>query len=140
MEKEKLYIKIFIAGLAFPAAVLPFVYSLLILSGHSAGEMFPLQFIPHFLPIIFGLWNMLYFAIGEKCPIKKKSTRLWVWGALLGFIAALCGVFMIGLPELLFGLTGALQYLPLIIIPILYGFIWRYIVSAINDLLGLQEW
>ncbi len=140
MENEKLYIKIFIGGLAFPATLLPFVYSLLIFSGHSAAITIPLQFIPHFLPILFGLWNMLYFVIGEKCPIKNRNIRLWGWGALLGFIAALSGVFMIGLPELLFGLTGALQYLPLIIIPILYGFIWRYIVSAINDLLGLKEW
>ena len=83
---------------------------------------------------------MLYFAIGEKCPIKNRSIRLWGWVALLGFIAAWGGVFMIGLPELLFGLTDALQYLPLIIIPILYGFIWKYIVSAINGILGLKDW
>ncbi len=66
--------------------------------------------------------------------------RLWVWGALLGLIAALIGVFIISLPELLYGLKGPLQYLPLIVVPIFYGLIWRYVVGSLNDLLGLEEW
>jgi hypothetical protein len=138
MEKEKKYLKVFIAGLAFPATILPFIYSSLFLSGHNAVINIPVQFIPHYLPIIFGLWNMLYFAIGEKCPIKNKYRRLLAWGALLGLIATLIGIFIIGLPELLYGLTGPLQYLPLIVVPIFYGLIWRYVVSSLNDLLGLE--
>lgn len=136
---KNLYLKAFVAGLAFPATLLPFIYSILYFSGHSAVKDLPLQFIPHFVPIIFGLWNIFYFTIREKCSIKNRNVRLWVWGALLGFIGALIGVFLIGLPELLFGLTGVLQYLPLIGAPIFYGLIWRYIVSSLNDLLGLED-
>ena len=133
-------LKAFIAGLAFPATLLPIVYLILYLSGHSEVRSQPLQFMPLFIPIVFGLWNIIYFAIGEKCPVKNKSMRLWIWGALLGLLVALIGVFIIGLPKLLFGFTGSMQYLPLIVVPIIYGLIWRYIVSVLNSLLSLEEW
>lgn len=138
MKKEKKFLKVFIAGLTFPATILPFIYSFLFLSGNNAVINIPVQFIPHYLPIIFGLWNMLYFALGENNPIKNKNMRLWAWGALLGLIAALIGIFIIGLPELLYGLTGPLKYLPLIVVPVFYGLIWRYVVSSLNNLLGLE--
>ena len=131
-------LKAFIAGLAFPATVLPIVYTILYLANHDAVVSLPLQFIPLFLPLVFGLWNMLCFMFGDRCPIKNKSAHLWFTGASLGLLVALVGVFIIGLPELLFGWTGTMQYLPLIFVPIVYGLIWRYIVGYLNDLFGLS--
>jgi len=135
-----IYIKAFIAGLAFPASLLPIVYAILYVSGHRAVINVPLQFFPLFLPLVFGVWNILYFAMGKCCPVKGRYLRLWVTGAILGFLVALLGVFVIGLPTLLFGFTGALRYLPLVIVPILYGVIWRYIVGNLNELVDLKDW
>jgi len=133
------YIKAFISGLAFPATILPIAYAILFFSGNLAVIHMPLYFFPLFLPLIFGVWNILYFAIGDRCPVKNRSLRLWVTGIILGFLVALFGVFVIGLPNLLFGFTGLLQYLPLIIAPIIYGLIWRYVVGNLNELVGLVD-
>lgn len=135
-----MYVKAFIAGLAFPATILPVFYLVLYLVGHSSVRNLPLQFMPLFSPMLFGLWNVLYFVIGKRCPVKNRHSRLWTTGASLGFLAALLGVFVIKLPELLFGFTGILNYLPLITAPIIYGLIWRYIVSYLNEVVGLKDW
>lgn len=129
------YLKAFISGLAFPAVFLPFIYSLLYTSGNVALRQYPLHLIPLFIPIIFGFWNIIYFWLGNSYPIKNKNTRILFHGALLGLILAFIGVFKIGLPALLFSLTGTIQYLPLIVAPILYALIWRYIVNPLNNIL-----
>lgn len=131
------YLKAFIAGLALPAALLPvviFVISLL-------GKINILEIVPiYVIPWIWGVWNVLYFTIGEKCPIKKPNLRLWITGATLGFLLALVVVFGFKAPALLFGLTGYCQYLPLIAIPLVYSILWRFIVKHLNSLVGLKEW
>ena len=129
----------FIAGLAFPAVLLPVVYLILNQTGLMVAISLPLQFQPLFLPIIFGFWNVLYFAIGRRHPVKAKNSRLWVTGIILGLIVASFVVFVSDLPELIFGITGGSNYLPFIIAPIIYGLIWRYIVNSINNLVGLQD-
>lgn len=129
----------FIAGLAFPAVLLPVVYLILNQTGLMVAISLPLQFQPLFLPIIFGFWNVLYFAIGRRHPVKAKNSRLWVTGIILGLIVASFVVFVSDLPELIFGITGGSNYLPFIIVPIIYGLIWRYIVNSINNLVGLQD-
>ena len=129
----------FIAGLAFPAVLLPVVYLILNQTGLMVAISLPLQFQPLFLPIIFGFWNVLYFAIGRRNPVKAKNSRLWVTGIILGLIMASFVVFVSELPELIFGITGGSPYLPLIIAPVIYGLIWRYVVNSINNLVGLQD-
>ena len=130
-------LKAFIAGLAFPAAAVPILYSIFYFADLGEIRNIPFQFFPLYLPIIFGLWNMIDHLIGKRCPIKNRNLHLWFNGILLGFILALVGVFIVHLPTLLFGLTGGWEYSPLIIIPILYGLIWRYIIKFLNDLLGV---
>ena len=129
----------FIAGLTFPAILMPIVYIILYQTGLKAALSLPLQFSPLFLPIIFGFWNVLYFAIGRRNPVKAKNSRLWVTGIILGLIMASFVVFVSELPELIFGITGGSPYLPLIIAPVIYGLIWRYVVNSINNLVGLQD-
>jgi len=133
------YLKAFIAGLAFPATLLPFIYLILYSAGHQAIHTQPLQFIPLFIPLVFGLWNVGYFLVGNKCSIQQRNPRLWVTGISLGLLVGLVGIFMLHLPKLLFGFTGVLFYLPIIIVPIIYGIIWRYIVHSLNTVVGLKS-
>ena len=133
------HIKAFIAGLAFPATLLPIVYSVFYVSGLQSLRTYPLQFAPLFAPLIFGFWNVLYFMIGARCLGKNQNARLLATGACLGFLLADIGVFGLKLPGLLFGWSDARQYLPLIGAPILYALIWRYIVKYLNELAGLDD-
>ncbi len=134
------HIKAFIAGLAFPATLFPFVYSVFYMSGLQSLRIHPkLQFAPLFVPLIFGFWNVLYFMLGARCLGKNQNARLLVTGACLGFLLADIGVFGLKVPGLLFGWSDARQYLPLIAAPILYALIWRYIVKFLNELVGLDD-
>ena len=133
-------IKAFIAGLVFPATFLPFAYSTLFIMDMGEVRITPLEFFPLFVPIIFGLWNVIYWAIGERCTLKDRNKRLWFTGASLGVVVSLFGVFFLALPQLLFGFTGLMVYSPLLFVPIIYGLMWRYIVKHLNDLMGLQDW
>lgn len=132
------YVRAFLAGMAFPAAILPVVYSILYLSGHQEVRTLPLQFMPLLLPLVFGAWNILYFVVAERFPVRNSIRCLWAAGALLGFLVALVGVFVIGLPGILLGLTGPMQYLPLVVIPVFYGLIWRFVVGSLDRLVGLE--
>jgi hypothetical protein len=130
------YLKAFIAGLAFPAIILPFV--LLILN--LVGKLDILGALPvYLLPLIWGVWNVFYFKIEKRCPIKCENCRLFASGACLGLLVAFLAVFVFKAPTLL-GFTGAAVYAPLVIIPAVYAILWRYIVKYFNFLIGLKEW
>ena len=94
--------------------------------------------MPLFLPVFFGIYNMLYVEVTKKAAEKKKNQALWIMGAGLGVVLAIIGVFFLQIPTLLFGIKGAQRFFPLIIIPLLYGLIWRYIVKYCNQLLGVK--
>jgi len=127
------YLKAFIAGLALPATFLPAgIFVILFLGKINILEIAPV----YILPWIWGIWNVLYFSIGERCPIKNQNLRLWATGATLGFLLALFVVF-VKAPALLFGLEECWQYFPLIVMPLVYSIVWRYVVKHLNSLVGL---
>jgi hypothetical protein len=129
------YIKPFIAGFLIPGIGLPFLIMFLLY--FDAIHMF--HYYPsHFIPIVWGVWNVVYFAIGDRCPIKKQRPRLFLHGAVLGILTALG---MSGFYRL-YEAFGYPQYLiePFVIAPILYGVFWMIVVRRINKMLGLKDW
>ena len=60
-------------------------------------------------------------------------------GASLGFLASLFVVFVFRATELL-GLSGFVKYFPLVMMPLVWGLLWRYVVKHLNALVGLKEW
>ena len=133
---SKKQVKGFIAGLAFPATVLPFAFTGLYFSQHGQLVTNTLQFVPMYLPIAWGVANTIYLACRNN---SKKTTNagLWLTGIILGLLVAMYGVFVAHLPKDLFGSQGNSQFAPLIFIPIIYGVFFRYIVKWINKLLEL---
>jgi hypothetical protein len=118
-------VKAFLSGMAFPATILPFLYSGII--GFICAKI---QSFPMFIPIVFGLWNILR----TKLP-KKYQTNYWLVGGSLGLIASLFGVFVLDIPGVFFGLVSEWRYMPIILIPILYGAIFRYLVKWLDKIL-----
>lgn len=126
------------AGLTIPAVLMPFAYTILYKINVGQVQAEPFQFLPLFLPLVFGIWNVLYFSTLAKCPMKDRpQLRLWIWGAKLGLLVALLGVFVLHLPWHLFGITSSFKYAPLLIVPTVYGIIWRYGVGYLNKVLKL---
>lgn len=129
------YIKIFIAGIAFPSVLLPLV--LLVAWAFGKTQIFTIPFL-HLIPLIWGVWNILYFALFLKALPQNSILRLLITGAVLGFLIAAYGVFALHIPTLM-GWPKSLTYLPLIFAPILYAIFWLFIVDPLNHLFGISE-
>ncbi|PIU88944.1 hypothetical protein COX58_02600 [archaeon CG_4_10_14_0_2_um_filter_Archaea_38_6] len=128
-------LRAYIAGLIFPATIL----SLALIVLNFAGLLFIIGIVPVYaIPLIWGFWNVLYFAVGKKCQIKNQNKRLWATGATLGFLLALTLIFVLRIPAMI-GITGYLQIIPLVTATIIYGIFWRYIVKPLNRVLGLKD-
>lgn len=128
--------KAFMAGLVVPSIILPVLLCIAIRLGKP--EILNIVFI-HFLPIIWGIWNVLYFALFKKFLNCNLNCRLLLTGAILGLLVAIYAVFWLQVPTIL-GLPSSLFYLPLAGAPILYAILWRLFVKPLNDLLHLNDY
>lgn len=129
------YVKIFIAGLTLPSILLPLFLCIALIFGKS--QILTIPFL-HFIPLIWGFWNVLYFVFLREILPGNANTRLFLTGAILGLFIAIYGVFWLNIPILL-GFPHSLNYLPLILGPIIYGFLWLFIVKPLNELLAITE-
>lgn len=115
-----------ISGIVFPTLFLPVL--LCLASFLSKPLIYQVPFL-HWLPLIWGVWNILYVFI------LKKWMPIAVAGGILGLLVALYGVFWLHIPEML--RIESIRYLPLIGAPLLYALLWRYVVEPTNKMLGL---
>lgn len=136
MNTKKL-VKAFIAGMTLPAVLLPIIYTLLFFEVHNVFTKHALQFIPMFLPLIWGLANVVFIRMQKESSNKGTNSGLIVTGACLGFLVAVFGVFIAHIPNAIFGKGTNMQYVPLIIVPIIYAILFRYVVKWLNKLLGV---
>ncbi len=127
------YIKMFIAGIALPSTILPCL--ILIAWAFGKTQILMIPFL-HLIPLIWGLWNVLYFVGFLKILPENLTVRLLITGGVLGFLVAAYGVFVYDIP-LLLGLPDSFTYVPLVIGPILYAVLWLFIVKPLNRLLGI---
>jgi len=134
---SKKFVKAFLAGIGFPAVFLPVAYTILFLLEFKSMKIHSLQFVPMYIPIVFGLANMLFIRLSDGIPAKKLDVALWTTGACLGFVVAMIGVFVLDVPTLIFGDARNIEYLPLIALPIIYGVIFRYVVKYLNKAVGV---
>jgi hypothetical protein len=82
------------------------------------------------LPFVWGIWAML-------TPRSWFPRRLPAWGAILGAIAGVIGVFVIDVPLRMFGLSipGALKLLGVVFAAVIYYALW-IVVSRVYDSLA----
>lgn len=128
----KNFCKAFMSGMVFPAVFLPLAYTALYCCIITNIKDLPVQFIPMYIPLLFGITNCIHLWMSDKCPIKDNNLRLWVTGATLGLIVAILGIFVFDIPHLLFNFSGMLNYLPMVFLPVIYGAIFRYIINWLN--------
>lgn len=129
------HLRAFIAGIVLPSIVLPLLLCLALTIGKP--QILSLPFL-HFIPLIWGVWNILYFAFFKDFFPKDKNQRLMLTGAILGLLIVIYGIFWLNIPAII-GLSPSLHYLPLIVGPLLYAILWRFVVGPLNELLNLQD-
>jgi len=128
------YLRAFIAGMILPAVLVPIISTLGVLIGRP--QMLTTLFF-HWIPIFWGIWNVLYFAVFQQMRLDV-NVRMLLTGMALGLLLGLTGTFGLHLPERI-GLRGHLRFLPLVVAPIAYALLWRYVVKEFNEMLGLRN-
>jgi len=131
------YVRAYAAGAAFPTLVLPLIYTIIL----NVQALYVLVLVPFYIvPLIWGSVNVLNCHIGkDRSPFLERNTRFWVTGVGLGFLWGLLLVFGYHATESI-GFSEPLLYFPLILAPLVWGAIWRYVVKPVNDKLGLKDW
>ncbi len=128
-------IKAFMVGIFFPSLIIPFV--LLILNCLNLNKVIFMIYV-HFIPLLWGVWNVLYFWICRHFLPEDEMASSILTGGSLGILVALVAIFWADLPEM-FGFEGGIQYIPLVVAPILYAIIWVLVVTPLNKALGIQR-
>jgi len=126
------FVKSFIAGMVFPGIFLPLAYTIFYFVRPVPFHENPLQFIPMYIPLLFGIANVISASFAKP---QVANGRLWLTGILLGLIVSIVGVFALNIPALVFGFSDGLKYAPIIFLPIIYGIIFRYFVKWLESVL-----
>lgn len=124
----------FIAGIVLPTILLPILLFTAIHYGKE--EILTIPFI-HLIPVIWGIWYLLYFFIFKHILPGSFTLKYFITGAVLGFLIAYYGVYELHIPEILD--FEEYRHYPLVIAPIAYAIIWRIIVKPIGSFIGIVE-
>ncbi len=127
------HLRAFIAGMVLPGILFPI---LLLIAWKMGMTTHPHTHLMFFMPWIWGLWNVFYFSFLKDHLPGNVSVKLLLTGAILGLLVALVAVLWVHIPELV-GLPSQLHYAPLLVAPIVYALLWRYVVEPLNGILGL---
>lgn len=130
-----IYIKAFMVGLTLPSILLP----LALFTGVAAGKPEILNIlILHSLPILWGLWNILFLLFFRWLQPGNVNASYLLMGGLLGLFLAIYGVFGLDLPGLL-GIHPPLSYLALVVVPLIYALLWSLFVKPLNQAIVMKE-
>jgi hypothetical protein len=129
------YIRAYMAGV-----LLPTWFLLVVLTGYVFGHIaqvlpggveraivFPMAVVPN----LWGLWNVLYLALGPKNRIPVGA-----FGALLPLVLVPAGLALASILDLRFySVTRAVMALPIVMC--VYFLVWKYGVGSLNRLVNL---
>lgn len=118
----------FIIGSSLPATIWPLV-GLGIASRDLPVGTLDWFIVGMFFPVLFGLTN----ALSMTLPWRQNWAQMLGIGAVMGFISASTGTFLLNIPEIVYGLHGNSRYLALLAGPAFYGLVWAFPVRWLNE-------
>ena len=116
----------FIVGSSIPIVIWP-LFGLAVAARRSGADLY-FSMVGIFVPIIFGVFNSITYAIG----FNRTRKTMFFSGAVLGLILASLGIFILHVPERVYGLVGNQVYIMLIAGPIFYGSIWSFVLHTLE--------
>ena len=117
----------FIAASSLPIVFLP-LFGLAVGARRSGADL-DFSMVAIFLPLIFGTFNSITYATG----FTRTRKTMFLSGAVLGLMLASLGVFILHIPETVYGLVGHQRYIMLIAGPIFYGSIWSFALHTLEQ-------
>ena len=105
----------FIVGSSIPVVIWP-LFGLAVAARRSGADL-DFSMVGIFMPLIFGSFNSITYAIG----FNRTRKTMFLSGAVLGLMLASLGTFILHIPETVYGLVGNQKYIMLLAGPIFYG-------------------
>ena len=116
----------FIVGSSIPIVIWP-LFGLAVAARRS-GAGLDFSMVGIFVPLIFGVFNSITYAIG----FNRTRKTMFFSGAVLGLILASLGIFILHVPERVYGLVGNQVYIMLIAGPLFYGSVWSFALHTLE--------
>ena len=142
------YLRAYVAGVFAPSLVLPLILAIYITVRLGMGVQVPFErfiiFPMAVVPFLFGLWNMVYLATGQRTHLP-----IGIHGAILPFLGAPIGALLaiwLGFLEIrgdgLFWFQAL--HIPYSLLACVfaaaiagYYLVWKYIVGFVNRVLEI---
>ncbi len=122
-------VKDFIVGSSWPATIVSMLYiGIAYVRTPPEKHPIPFQYIIWLLPVLFGLTNAL---AGVITPGTALSMTLV--GVAFGIVLSNVGLWMYRMPTEIFGFSKNRSYIPLLIAPFVYAFVWGVVVHQLNQ-------
>ena len=116
----------FIVGSSIPIVIWP-LFGLAVAARRSGADL-DFSMVGIFMPLIFGSFNSITYAIG----FNRTRKTMFLSGAVLGLILASLGTFILHIPETVYGLVGNQKYIMLLAGPIFYGSVWSFVLHTLE--------
>jgi len=142
------YLRAYMAGIAVPTMLLLAIMTAFTIARHVYDVPLPIERVIVFpmaiVPNLFGLWNILYVAMGSG-----RRLPIGFYGALLPFVLLPIAFTMATFLGFLSFTPTALVWFEILHIPYVfltivfpgtvavYYLIWKYLVGSLNELLGI---
>jgi len=142
------YLRAFLSGIFVPTLVLPFLLLAFILIRLVLQAPFPIErgliFPMALVPALWGLWNMLHLATGERLhiPIGLHGAILPLLLMPTGATVARClGVLHLGATSVTWFAATVIPYsfiaCAFTIALVIYYLVWKYLIGFVNRTLGI---
>ncbi len=116
----------FIVASSLPVVILP-LFGLAVASRRSGADL-DFSMVGIFMPLIFGAFNAIIYAIG----INRTRRTMFLSGAILGLMLASLGTLVLHIPENVYGMVGNQKYIMLLAGPIFYGSVWAFVLHTLE--------
>ena len=116
----------FIVGSSIPIVIWP-LFGLAVAARRSGADL-DFSMVGIFMPLIFGSFNSITYAIG----FNRTRKTMFLSGAVLGLMLASLGTFILHIPETVYGLLGNQKYIMLLAGPIFYGSVWSFVLHTLE--------
>lgn len=131
----KRFFRALAAGVTIPAIIIPLSYAYLNFFAPSSIKLFrPTYISPLYIPILFGIANVFYARFSSKLSHNARDNLLISCGVALGLIVSTLHV-----PTFLFGISNAWHDKSIIVLPLFYAIMFRFIIKWSNKTLGLDS-
>lgn len=118
-------LKYFVIASSLPATIWP-ILGLAISNARRGGDL-DFLYVTFLVPFLFGFFNLITSFI----KFDRNKINMLITGLILGLVMASVGTYS-GIPQKVYGLTGAMSLIVFIGGPIFYGAVWCFVVHPLE--------